>query len=216
MKFSDFEGLTKNGKRKVDCWSSKNKDKPINISKASGKKFIFDCDVCNHEFESILYSINKGTWCPYCVNQKICNDNNCNICFEKSFASFEGLTKNNIKKIDCWSNKNKKNPRNILKSSNKKFIFDCDVCNHEFESRLTKINIGQWCPYCSIPCKKLCNGNNCNICFEKCVAGFEGLTKNNKKKGDCWSSKNKENPRNILKCSNKKFIFNCDVCNHEF
>jgi len=34
------------------------------------------------------------------------------------------------------------------KSTAKKFIFDCDKCNNEFESKLSHITDGSWCPNC--------------------------------------------------------------------
>lgn len=61
------------------------------------------------------------------------------IPFERSFASNE--------KSKYWSTKNELKPFQLLKSSHKKFIFDCDKCYHEFEMTLNHItNSNQWCP----------------------------------------------------------------------
>jgi hypothetical protein len=39
-----------------------------------------------------------------------------------------------------WSNKNKLNPREVSKNSHKKFIFDCDKCDHmNLKSHYTQI-----------------------------------------------------------------------------
>ena len=93
-------------------------------------KFWFDCD-CGHEFESLLSNVTNKRWCPFCANQKLCENNDCKNCLEKSFES------NPLSKY--WSKKNgQTSPRQVFKSSHKKFWFDCD-CGHEFESRLSNV-----------------------------------------------------------------------------
>ena len=178
-------------------WSEKNKLNPRSVFKHSGKKFIFKCD-CEHEFESVISSISNGCWCSYCGNRKLCDDNNCDSCFKKSFASSN--------RSKYWSEKNKLKPREVFKGSDKKFIFNCNDCNHEFESVLNSIsNNGYWCSYCSN--RKLCDDNNCDSCFKKSFASSN--------KSKYWSEKNKLNPRSLFLNCNKKFIFKCD-CEHEF
>ncbi len=181
-------------------WSHKNKKNPRECFKSSGEKYWFDCRVCNHEFEMQLNSItNMNSWCSYCSNKKLCSDDNCKICFEKSFASHE--------MSEFWSSKNKKNPRDCFKGTNTNFWFNCRVCNHEFEIRLSNItNGGQWCPYCAN--KKLCSYDNCKICFEKSFASHE--------MSEYWAPKNIKSPRDYLKNSHKKLLFNCPLCKHEF
>ena len=52
-------------------WSKKNKKKPNECYKSSGSKYLFDCNLCGHEFESALHSISAGCWCIFCANQKL-------------------------------------------------------------------------------------------------------------------------------------------------
>ena len=172
-----------------------------NVFKLSNKKYLFDCD-CGHSFESAPASISRGRWCPYCPNssQKICNKKNCEICYVKSFASHP--------KSIYWSHKNDISAWQILKSSSQIKIFDCNVCGHEFSTSLDKVVNNQWCPYCSIPCKKLCKDNTCNFCFVKSFASNP--------KSQYWSNKNTIVPRDILLYSHKKYYFNCNTCNHTF
>ena len=94
---------------KSKYWSNKNKLKPNEVLQFSRKKIIFDCNICNHEFESIIADVSKGSWCSFCANQKLCNDEKCNLCFNKSFASHE--------KSKYWSNKNELSSRNVFKST---------------------------------------------------------------------------------------------------
>src|SRR4051812_10543670 len=106
----------------------------------------------------------------------------CQICYEKSFASYE--------KSKYWSDKNEFKPWQFKKQSQKKFWFKCDKSNHEFESTISHISTGSWCPYpcCCKSNGKLCIDESCNICFNASFASHE--------KAECWSDKNKISPRN--------------------
>ena len=144
---------------------------PRKIFKSSHKKLWFKCDVCNHEFNKTICGVSgSDSWCPYCVSKKLCNEENCDFCFNKSFASFDEKTQNGKLKIDCWiKNKNKGLlPRNIYKNTDKKYWFKCDVCNHEFDMQIMCIagsTRSYWCSYCSN--QRLCNNNDCKLCFNK-------------------------------------------------
>ena len=181
---------------KSKYWSTDNEISPRKITRCSAKKFWFNCK-CGHKFEASLYNItNNGNWCPYCKNQKLCDDENCESCFKKSFASHE--------KSIFWSDDNDTSPREIAKYCNKKFWFDCK-CEHTFYCSPHHISYGHWCPYCKS--QKLCDDKNCIHCYEKSFASHT--------KSIYWSKKNKLSPREVFKSCNKKFIFDCDQCKHE-
>ena len=184
--FSDYDGLTPSGKKKVDCWSDKNDKSPYEVSKGTHRKFWFDCDKCPHDFYSDLHNITavNCTWCPYCANQQMCDMEDCYHCYHKSFASYEGLTVSGKKKVDCWGDNDNKQPINIFKQCNKKFLFKCDTCPHSFTQTLNAITIGRWCPYCAFPCKKLCNNINCVHCYHNSFSSFEETTPSGKRKVD--------------------------------
>jgi len=99
----------------------------MQVVKGSGEKYWFNCDKCSHDFESILYNIKSGYWCPYCSNSKLCIDENCKDCYNKSVISHE------IMKSWIWSCKNAENPRQIFKYCNKKYWFKCNICSNDFE-----------------------------------------------------------------------------------
>jgi len=184
---------------KAKYWSERNTIQPHQISLKSGKKFWFDCPVCLHDFESILFTIARGSWCPYCVNRKLCLNPNCNYCYNLSFASSD--------KARRWSTKNIITPREVFKSSHKKFWFDCPNCFHEFDSTLNHITIGgRWCPYCAS--KQLCSDLDCDICKELSFASLN--------KAQYWSTKNTVTPREVFKSSQYKYWFTCNICNHDF
>lgn len=181
---------------KSKFWSDRNLIKPNEVALNSHKKFWFDCE-CGHPFESSLLNINKGNnWCPYCYNRKLCGK--CNVCNKKSFASHP--------KSLCWSNKNILNPNEVLKGSEKKFYFNCDKCPHELEISLKQITCqNRWCSYCSH--QKLCDNKDCNMCFKNSFASVERSKFLNNKS---------INPRMLFKSSNKRFDFDCDICNKTF
>lgn len=185
---------------KVKYWSAKNDVSPREVAKYSSKKFIFDCDQCGHEFTKTLSSILFSTWCPYCSNTILCNNNECQLCFKKSFASHE--------KAIFWSLKNELIPRQVFRMSNKRFIFNCQKCCHEMTAiPLGIVQTGAFCGYCGG--RSLCQNIHCIICFNRSFASHP--------KSSYWSDKNKDiTPRQVFKCSFKKFIFDCDRCGNEF
>jgi very-short-patch-repair endonuclease len=125
---------------KAKYWSNENQLNPRQVFKnADRKKYKFDCH-CGHEIEMILKGItSKGHWCSYCAHQKLCEDEKCYTCFTNSFASVDRSINLHDKTL---------NPRSLFKSTNKKFKFDCDECNNAFETKLSDITKGIWCPYC--------------------------------------------------------------------
>ena len=184
---------------KSKYWSIKNVENPRQIFKGTNYEYLFNCDICNHEFEIKISNIaSKNNWCNYCSNKYLCNNKDCKICFEKSFASHE--------KSKYWSIKNVENPRQVFKGSQYKYLFNCNICNHEFDKDIGSINNDGWCPYCVN--KKLCDNLECNICLEKSFATHE--------KSIYWSNKNELKPRQVFKFSSKICIFNCDICNNDY
>ena len=124
-------------------WSKNNLVNPRQVLLKTHKKYKFDCPNCNHEFKSILSDItSNGSWCSYCANRTLCEDTlNCNYCLNKTFH-------NNFKAL-YWSDKNKLKPYEVFKSTSTKYWFNCDKCNNIFESKLSHVTNGSWCPNCT-------------------------------------------------------------------
>jgi len=185
---------------RANFWSNKNEKNPREILKGSDKNYIFNCDICPHEFSSNLRHIKASNrWCPYCSNQKLCDNNDCDYCFNKSFAKHP--------KSEFWSNKNEKKPRDYFLSSEHKVYFDCDQCKHTFHSMIGNISrLNRWCSFCSNTF--LCDDTDCKICFEKSFASSD--------KAKYWSEKNEILPRDIFKKTNTKYLFDCNKCKHTF
>ena len=178
---------------------------PRTIFKNSHKHCYFNCDKCEHIFIQQLDVINKNIKCNYCCNppKALCEDENCMKCFNKSFSSHD--------KSKFWNYEKNNNikPREIFKSSNKKYWFNCNICNHSFQIQLNNVICNnQWCNYCAN--KNLCNDNNCKICLEKSFASHP--------KAKFWNlEKNKYiNPREVFKNNHNMYFFDCEDCKSIF
>jgi very-short-patch-repair endonuclease len=184
---------------KSKFWSDRNTLKPNEVALNSHKKFWFDCE-CGHPFVIALNCLNKGSWCSYCANKKLCSKNkNCKICFDKCFASVEYS--------ENWSDKNEGFPKELFKNSHKEYLFDCPKCQHTFKQRLTHITRGNTCNYC-VNVVMCSSDNNCFTCYNKSFASIE--------RSSCWSVKNKKKPIEVFKSTAEKFWFDCDKCKNEF
>ena len=120
--------------KRAACWhATKNgKVKPRDVFKSSDKKYWFTCDNY-HDFYIPLSNVTKGQWCSSCHQTPS---------YEQSFAS-------NEKRAACWhATKNGKlKPRDVFKSTRKKYWFTCDN-NHDFDVPLDNVTNGQWCSSC--------------------------------------------------------------------
>ncbi len=155
----------------------------------------------------------NSTWCPYpcCAGknaQKICGSYECCVCFKASFASSD-KAKFWHQKLNIDNNNESILPINVFLSTNKNYWFNCG--SHILQNKLGNItNCAQWCPYpcCSKISHKLCDSDKCKICFNNSFATSD--------KAKYWDLKlnNNAKPRDIAKCSEKKFWFNCGI--HSF
>ncbi len=122
-------------------WSATNPKTPRQVFLQSNHKYGFDCRECHHSFQiNPNHYTRRDKGCPYCANIKLCEAEDCIICFNKSFASHPRMA--------CWSPKNELNPRRTFKGSNSRAIFQCDKCATEFDTRLYNVLTGYWCPGC--------------------------------------------------------------------
>lgn len=112
--------------------------------------------------------------------QRLCKDVRCKRCYNRSFASYP-MSK-------YWSSK--------------KAYFNCKSCYHDFCAVVYSISSGQWCPYCAIPSRVLCENNNCIECFNRSFSSHPSIK--------YWEDD--ADPRKIFKCSGKKFKFKCPKC----
>jgi len=129
---------------------------------------------------------------------KFCGDDDCQICYNKSFVSHPRAV--------CWNEKNEKMAKEMTKRSSTKCWFDCLDCSHVFDIELNNVMNGHWCSYCAN--KKLCKNKNCSICLKKSFASHP--------KYIYWNKENKKTARESFKFSKDKIDFDCPDCNHVF
>lgn len=119
----------------------KNKFDPFSLSCGSGKKIWWKCEK-GHEWRTmIIHRTKNGTGCPYCCNQKTCEDN--------SFLS------TNSPILSEWHpTKNVGiEPSQLVPNSHKKVWWKCPVAeDHEWETKMSgrfKKNGNTGCPCCA-------------------------------------------------------------------
>lgn len=182
-------------------WSEENSLMPRQISAHTHKLFIFVCEVCNHKFKISPRDVSKGSFCSFCSlpPKRLCDDIDCQRCFQRSFASIEFS--------QYWALDNEKQPRELFPSSPAKYMFDCTTCGHRFEASLANITAGKHCPFCATPSRALCGDENCSHCFNRSFASHS--------KSAEWSDLS-TTPRQVMLYSNSKYKFRCTDCNHEY
>jgi hypothetical protein len=181
-------------------WSPENELNPRDVFRGSGVKYLFECSKCKHKFMKAPGQVKINGSCPYCYGITICNDD-CDECFKKSFATH--------KMAKQWSSKNTLKPRDVMRSIEKTFWFDCDLCDHIYLKKLRDIDDAdeRACQYCAG--KKLCGNEKCKSCFTKSFASHSYV--------EYWDySKNKKTPLEVFKNSRQKCWFNCTICKHSF
>ena len=124
-------------------WSSKNKLFARQVFKCSAKIAFFYCNTCCHEYEEKICNASARSYCtcPYCCGSRLCGNDNCRSCLEKSFASHE--------KSKYWHSDNNISPQIVFKCSQNKYKFQCDKCQNTFMMRPAHITREHaWCGNC--------------------------------------------------------------------
>lgn len=138
-----------------------------------------------HEWKASINSrTNKQSGCPYCSNQKICEDN----CLKNT----------NPELLKEWDyNKNKIKPTEIVAKSDKKVFWICSDCKNSWRATPRYLLMGHHCPYC--------NGKKVKK-EDSLLAKFPSLIKE-------WDyNKNTIRPYRVHVFSNKKYYWICKKC----
>lgn len=134
----------------------------------------------------------------------VCGNKECTICFQRSFASHPRAKNWNFEKNSPVL------PYQMSKTSSKSFWFTCDECGHELYAILSNIAREKnptWCKFCNK--NDLCSDEDCAWCFEHSFANNEKCYE--------WSTKNfPVSPRDVRRCCDRKFWFDCQRCGHEY
>jgi len=71
--------------------------------------------------------------------RRLCLQDSCSICTERSFGYYDGLTPKGNRKVDCWDYEKNGDilPYEISKGSDKYIYLICDVCDHSFNHKIS-------------------------------------------------------------------------------
>ena len=177
--------------------------KPRDIALNDHDRYWFKCGECKHDFMTSSNDVNGGGWCGFCANLSRCKDENCQFCFDHSFASHE--------KAKFWhqSENGDVRPRDVAKGCDKKYWFKCGECHHNLYISPHKISTSnRWCIFCVNQSR--CDDEKCQFCFNHSFASHE--------KAKFWhpTENGDVRPRDIALNSGKKYWFKCGECEHEF
>jgi hypothetical protein len=137
---------------------------PTKLTYGSNKKAWWKCEK-EHKWKTKIYVRSRGSGCPYCTGQKVCEDN-CLQTKNTELVKEWNYEKNN--KLGVY-------PTDITSSSNKKVWWECEK-GHEWEAVINHRN-SNGCPYCAG--KKVC-GDNCLLTKNPELAKEWHPTLNNK------------------------------------
>lgn len=159
-------------------WSNKNFLKPNQVTAGSNKEIIWQCDkVKEHEWTEIICNRVKRSNCPFCSNQKVCQDN----CLATTHPNL-------LKRWDFL--KNIISPYEVTYGSTKKMFCKCPKCNQEWQATIGSMTRkNDVCPFCSG--KRVYAGNSLATHFPKLVIEWHKTKNGNLTPHDvtCGSSK---------------------------
>lgn len=198
MKIPPFEKSCASNPELVKIWSTENALNPEQVYLKSNKNIKWKCFTCNHIYKKIPYKMYRDNNCTYCSNRILCENIECNICFNKSCASIK-----NVNKI--WCKENKLNPNQVFLRSTIIINWNCLKCNHIYDQSPDKKYVSSNCPYCSN--RILCDNEKCKYCFTKSCASIKDIN-------IVWNKENKQLPRELFLYSKSEIKWNCLYCNH--
>jgi len=110
---------------------------PNDVVCGNNDKAWWKCAVCNHEWEAVISSRSNGCGCPACSN-RVVTKSNCLATKNPELAKEWHPTKNeNL------------TPNDVAYGGDKKYWWQCTVCNHEWEAKMSHRVNGSGCPACA-------------------------------------------------------------------
>ena len=177
----------------------KNKILPESVSIGSEKRVWWICSKCGNRWESTISNRTRnGGGCPKCGLEKQLESFNCNQILNKG-----SLKDINPELASEWNYKKngELTPEKVIATSNKKVWWKCKK-GHEWETSISKRNSGTNCPYCV---------------GKKVMEGFNDLATTNPELLEEWDyKKNKINPTQVTRGSEKRIWWICPKCNNSY
>jgi hypothetical protein len=164
---------------------------------------------CAHIFDAACNGVCSGrpTGCPFCSNQKLCENADCMPCLSKSVAGAAALL--SARSI-VYAATNTVLARQTFLSSGHKRLWTCSKpdCAHSWDATCSHVCGGdpRGCPFCSNPPNQLCKNADCVSCFLKSVAGASALLQ---ERGIVYAATNTVSARQTFLQCNKNRIWTC-------
>ena len=152
----------------------------------TGRRLWWKCCKCHHEWQATGAARLNGTGCPACAGRVVTEKNN--------------LLVTNPELAKEYSSKNPIPADKILATTNKKVLWVCSSCQHEWEATGSNRNHGYGCPACS---GRVATPTN-NFALAHPVLAKE------------WSPRNPVSPDTVTPASNRKYWWICSTCSHEW
>ena len=175
---------------------------PHELTYGTHKKVWWRCLARGHIWQAEISSRTRNNrGCPYCSNQKVCEDN----C----------LTNNDSHEV-CdewnWEKNSDLTPNDVTPKSHKKVWWKCRKNKeHEWQARIHDRSNGNGCPYCVN--RKIYDDN----CLANTVIFKYGLNWTNVLCEEWHNEKNNGlTPYNVSKSSFQKVWWKCKTCNEEW
>ncbi len=170
----------------VTSWSPENTLKPHEVSAGSNKQVFWRCSR-NHEWRASVNKRVDGRGCPYCSGRRV-------------LRGFNDLTTTHQNLAQEWSDRNEFGPETVSAGSDKKVYWCCSL-GHVYMARVANRLHGTSCPYCA---------------NQKVLRGFNDLTTTHPELAAEWSPKNEFGPESVVAKSNKRVLWVCATCAHEW
>jgi Zn finger protein HypA/HybF involved in hydrogenase expression len=152
-------------------------------------------------YEIVPGNNKKGLWeCSKCGHEwkagphaRTSHGNGCPACANRVATSTNNLAVKFPEIAKEWSKKNTLRAYEILPGSSKPGLWECSKCGHEWKAS---------------PNRRTCGRNNCLVCRSLAVK-FPEIAKE-------WSAKNPKTAYEIVPGNNKKGLWECSKCGHEW
>ena len=171
---------------------------PREVLSGTSKKYWLKCDTCKHEYEKSLKRIKEKNGCYFCNSTYLCEDEDCDFCFNKSLAS-------DPRAEHFISSESGKTTRQIVKKGKEMCTFECQTCKHLFTIKVGNfIQLDQSCGFCTG--RRWCE-EECAKCYAVSFASHEKALQIVDKDIDL---------SRVRRSSKDKYEFECEVCKFHF
>ena len=125
-------------------WCAENKLEPHEVSRSSEKTIQVSCRTCGHNNIPVIAGNLQRSGCAYCAHKKLCDDDDCEFCFQHSAAI------HTLRADITITSHSKAELRQLARcSTREKVTCRCvDNSDHMWCAELSHLSRGSGCPHC--------------------------------------------------------------------